>query len=414
MLKLDAYRLFLVMGAVHAFATQLIYPIVAVYYVQTVGLNPLQLVLVGTTLELTIFLLEVPTGVLADSYSRRLSVIFGYALIGLCFVIEGLVPLFAAILVAEVVRGVGETFVSGALDAWLADEIGADKVGPAYLRSGQLRQVASLIGIALGMLIATISLNIPVLLGGAILIILAALLALSMGETGFVPSYSERYSPGRVMFSTLATGIRAAQTRPVVLMFLIVGVFGGAFSEGYQRLWEAHLLTNFRFPEFGALEPVVWFGMINLGAALLNVLVAEVAVRRLDLTRHTAMARYLLTCSGLTIVGVVLFGLSRDFAVALTALWLVSVAGTIAGPVARSWLNQSLDSQGRATVLSMVGQADALGQITGGPVVGWIATVRSLRVAMVLGAVLLLPSLPLYARAMKRAEVIGPGKGAVD
>ncbi len=90
------------------------------------------------------------------------------------------------------------------------------------------------------------------------------------------------------------------------------------------------------------------------------------------------------------------------------------MVGTIAGPVARSWLNQSLDSQGRATILSMVGQADALGQITGGPVVGWIATVRSLRVAMVLGAVLLLPSLPVYARAMKRAEVIGPEKGAID
>lgn len=401
-----AYRLFLVMGAAHAFATQLIYPVVAIYYVQSVGLNPLQLVLVGTTLELTIFVLEVPTGVLADSFSRRLSVILGYALIGLCFVLEGLVPLFTAILVAEIVRGAGETFISGALDAWLADEIGAEKLGSAYLRGGQLRQVASVVGIAVGTGLAVVSLNLPILLGGTLLVVLAVFLALTMPEIGFKPTRETHTSPGRMMFETLTTGLRAARTHSVVLIFLVVGLFGGASSEGFGRLWEAHLLANVRFPGLGALGPVVWFGVINLGAALLNVAAAEVAVRRLDLTHPAATARTLLTCSALTIVGTVVFGLSRDFAVALAAFWLISVVGTLAGPVARTWLNRSLGSRGRATVLSLVSQADALGQLSGGPVVGWVATARSLRVAMVLSAALLLPSLPLYAGATRQREVL--------
>ena len=403
---MNAYRLFLVMGAVHAFATQMIYPVVAVYYVQAVGLNPLQLVLVGTVLEGTIFLLEVPTGVLADLYSRRLSVVIGYALIGLCFIIEGVVPLFVAIVVAEVVRGAGETFVSGALDAWLADEIGPERVGPAYLRSGQVRQVASFAGIGVGTGLALLSLNVPVMLGGFILVGLALFLAFRMPETGFRPLHSDRRSPLREMGGTLAAGVRAARVRPVVLTFLVVGIFGGAFSEGYARLWEAHLLT-FRFPALGSLAPIVWFGLINLGASLLNLLVAEVAVRRLHLTHHAAMARTLLVCSALSVIGATVFGLSRSFALAVAAFGLVSVASTVAGPVARTWLNQSLDSRGRATVLSMVGQADALGQMTGGPLIGWVATVRSLRVALVLGAMLLIPSLPLYAGAVN-AESKGP------
>ena len=49
----------------------------AVYFVQEVGLNPLELVLLGTVMEATIFLFEIPTGVIADTYSRRLSLIIG-------------------------------------------------------------------------------------------------------------------------------------------------------------------------------------------------------------------------------------------------------------------------------------------------------------------------------------------------
>jgi hypothetical protein len=238
--------------------------------------------------------------------------------------------------------------------------------------------------------------------GGTLLIVLAAFLVSSMKETGFVPIREARTPPGKVMLGTLAVGMRAARTRPVVLMFLVVGLFGGASSEGFGRLWEAHLLTHIRFPHIGALEPVVWFGVINMGAALLNVLVAEIALRRLDLTRPKAMARTLLVCSALTILSMIVFGLSRDFALALTAFWFISILGTLTGPVARTWLNGSLESRGRATVLSLVSQADALGQLSGGPLIGWVGTVRNLRVAMVLSAILLLPSLPLYGRAVKR------------
>ena len=67
-----------------------------VYQIHRVGLNPLQLVLVGTTLELSVFLFEVPTGVVADVYSRRLSIIIGMFLIGLGFIVQGSLPVFTA------------------------------------------------------------------------------------------------------------------------------------------------------------------------------------------------------------------------------------------------------------------------------------------------------------------------------
>ena len=105
--KVNAYRLYLFMMAAQAGALTLVFTVNLVYQVQVVGLNPLQLVLVGTTLELTAFLFEIPTGVVADLRSRRLSVIIGFALLGAGFLLEGALPLFESLLVAQVIMGLG-------------------------------------------------------------------------------------------------------------------------------------------------------------------------------------------------------------------------------------------------------------------------------------------------------------------
>nr|MBA2754648.1 MFS transporter [Chloroflexia bacterium] len=84
----------------------------AIYRSRSAGLDPFQLILLGTALEAAAFLFEVPTGVVADAVSRRLSVIVGYGLIGAGIVLEGSFPLFGTILVAQVIWGIGSTFTS--------------------------------------------------------------------------------------------------------------------------------------------------------------------------------------------------------------------------------------------------------------------------------------------------------------
>src|SRR3712207_9035248 len=85
----EAYRLYLIFSGATAFFFALAYSVATVYRVEAAGLSPLQLVLVGTTLEVTYFLFNVPTGVVADTYSRRLSVIIGVFLWGLGLAVEG-------------------------------------------------------------------------------------------------------------------------------------------------------------------------------------------------------------------------------------------------------------------------------------------------------------------------------------
>ena len=77
------------------------------YQVSVVGLNPLQLVLVGTVLEVSYFLLEMPTGVVADVYSRRLSILIGFILTGLGFILAGAIPRFDTLLLSQVPSHLG-------------------------------------------------------------------------------------------------------------------------------------------------------------------------------------------------------------------------------------------------------------------------------------------------------------------
>jgi hypothetical protein len=67
-------------------------------------------------------------------------------------------------------------------------------------------------------------------------------------------------------------------------------------------------------------------------------------------------------------------------------------------------LNQRLESSTRATVLSLNGQADAVGQIAGGPMVGALGNI-SLRLALGVGAGILVGCLPLYRQTGRKPNL---------
>jgi DHA3 family tetracycline resistance protein-like MFS transporter len=77
----------------------------------------------------------------------------------------------------------------------------------------------------------------------------------------------------------------------------------------------------------------------------------------------------------------------------------VNLLRGVSGPMQMAWINQKLDSRVRATIHSMFGQVDAVGQTVGGPVVGVIANVFSVRLAVSLSSLLLSPALLFIRRA---------------
>lgn len=208
-----------------------------VYQATVVGLSPLQLVLVGTLLEVVSFLFEVPTGIVADLYSRKLSVIIGVFLIGIGFTLEGSIPTFAAVLLAQVVWGIGFTFVSGAREAWIADEIGEENAGKAFMKGQQASQLGTFVGIAISMALANINIRVPIILGGILYSTQALYLVFFMPENNFSPTPMKERETLNSMKRTLVDGLRLIRESKVLLFVILTGMIFGMFSEGFDRLW---------------------------------------------------------------------------------------------------------------------------------------------------------------------------------
>jgi len=395
-------------GASSLFYT-VVFTIASVYRVTTVGLSPLQLVLIGTALEAAVFLFEIPTGVVADLYGRRLSIVVGFLIIGAAFILQGSIPVFLPILLTEALWGIGYTFTSGAHEAWIADEIGQARASAAYLRGAQIEQVGSLAGIVISVALASMQLQLPILVGGSLFIALGIFLWQAMPEQGFRPASraapEAAHSPWQGMLRTLRSAFAVIGRQPAFLAILAIGAIYGMSSEALDRLWEAHFLRDLHFPTLGQLRPVVWFGIINVVDRLLGIGAVEIARRRVDPTNHRAVARFLLASNALLLVSVVGFGLAGHFELALATYWTARLARSVHGPLYTAWVNQRIDdAQVRATVISTASQTDALGQILGGPIVGAIGSLWSINAAIVAAGVLLAPVLVLYRVAIRQGK----------
>lgn len=402
MRRLPAITVWYAYEAVASFLWATVFTVTAYYFVTEVGMSPLELVLVGTVMELSVFVFEVPTGIVADTTSRRLSIVIGNVIMGIGLVVVGAFPAVWPILVGYAVWGFGYTFTSGAMDAWLADEVGDERLTRVYLRGAQVSRAFVIAGTVASVGLALVDLRLPILLGGVGTIVLAAFFAGWMPEVGFRPAPREGRNSFHHMADTGRSGVRLVRSRPALLAILGVAAFVGMWSESYDRLWEAHLIEDVGLPALGGLDPVVWFGILGVVGTLLSMLVAVPFERRLEDASVPRVARALSLLYAALAVSSLVFALAGSLWLAVLGAYGVVVTRQVSGPLFMSWLNRSIDdSSVRATTLSIVNQADAVGQWTGGPAIGALGTVTSIRVALVAATACLLPAFGFLRRASR-------------
>lgn len=382
-----------------------------VYQVDVAGLSPLELVLVGTVLEATCFLGEVPTGVVADLHSRKWSVVIGLVLIGTGVVVMGMFPAFWPILLAQVVWGIGYTFVSGAAEAWVADEVGPERVQAAFTRGHQAGLAMNIVGILLagGLAVAAGGLHVPIVVGGVGFVLLAVAMAWAMREERFTPTPRGDRDTWGHMAGTAREGLRAARRPGVVRSFLLIALLAGLTSEVFDRLWVDRIVRDLELPDVAGLDGLAfWFTLFALISSLLG-LVASLAANRLApralQAEHPTRVMALLVL--VQVLGVAVFAVAGNVWVALAGRWGRDAAISVGHPVQRTWLNRHVSSQARATTLSMMGQADAVGQVAGGPALGAMASRTSVPAALLLAAAIQAPAAWVYLRLDPRRGARG-------
>lgn len=342
--------------------------VTSLYLVVVADLTPFQLVFIGVAQSLLAVCAEIPAGVLADTVSRKWSLVVAQVLSGAGMLATGLVTDFPAIVATQMLWGLGWTFSSGADVAWLTDELDDERrtvrVLAAGARWGEIGGFAGII--AFGALAWLTSLQVAIVAGGGAMIAMGGAVAALFPEKQFVPATGSR---ARASASIFRRGFTLARRDREILVVLAATVLIHGVSES-ARLYPKRLL-DLGFP--ADIDPIAWLTGLSLATLAMGAMALRVVEAYID---GEAVTRRIFACAcGFGAVGLFMLAIAPDSTTAMAGIVLM---GGITMPVTRSvgaiWVNRRVGNDVRATVQSFVAQAEYTGEILVGLGLALLAT----------------------------------------
>ena len=354
---------------------------------------------------------EVPTGVVADTVGRRASYLLGTITLSASTLLYVLLWQLSAPFwqwaVASVLLGLGFTFFSGAVEAWLVDALTATGyTGPmetVFGRGQVVTGVAMLSGsVAGGFVAQQVNLGAPFMLRAAILVVMFVIAWRLMHDVGFTPKRGSR--PMAEMRRIAAASIQYGWRAPAVKWVMVQAMFTGGVSFYVFYALQPFLLELYGDPEAYQIAGIV--AAIVAGAQIVGGFAAPL-VRRLFHRRTSA----LIVATALEVAVLAVIGIVEEFwpVLGLIVIWGLLFAAVT--PIRQTYLNGLIPSEQRATVLSFDSMIGSTGGIVTQPALGRAADVWGYGPSYVIGAgisALALPFLALARRQNAPADYAGP------
>ena len=372
-------------------------------FLLSVGFDIFEVMLINAAYTVAQVAFEVPTGVVADTVGRRVSYLLAVAIIlvsTLLYVGFGLAGYglwaFAA---ASALLGVGYTFYTGAVDAWMVDALHSVGYGgrlePIFARYGITFGIFMLIGTTAGGLLGQVDLWIPYVARAVVLVPAFLLGLLVMRDLGFTGRALTLRSFGmetrKIATAGVTYGLRDRTVRFIMFASLIQGVF---FMYGFYS-WQKYFLDLLG-------QNLVWVTGVIAALVGLTQIIGNMLVGRI-IKRWPDRGLILMVCAGATTVTVIGAALVQSFWVAVPLYLASTIAFGISLPVKQGWLNARIPSQQRATIISLDALFGDGGSTVGQVGLGWLSTAVSIPAAWLVGGVVQAISVPLLGVA-RRAE----------
>jgi len=362
------------------------------------GLSFFEVFVANAAFSAGMVLFEVPTGVVADTLGRRVSFLLSVAVLSVTTLLYvALAELDAGVVAFSVVSvgmGLGFTFYSGAMEAWLVDALAATgftgALDSVFARGQQITGAAMLVGTVGGGLLGQIDLSVPYVARAALLVVVFAVAYVVMHDVGFEPRrVAASELPGAVaLHARIGVAYGWAQ-RPLRLLMLASCVQVGFFTWAFYAA-QPYLLDLLE-------SDAVWVaGLVTAAIALSTIAgnqLVEVFSRRCG--RRTTL---LLAAAAVETCAAVALGLVSSFWAALPALLLVTAASGVTSPVRQAYLHQVVPTEQRATVVSFDSMISNAGGVGGQLGLGALGENRSIGSAFVVGGLATGLALPLLAR----------------
>ena len=340
---------------------------------------------------------EVPTGIVADTFGRRVSYLLGtLTLSGATFLYVLLWQMeasFALWAIVSILLGLGFTFFSGAVEAWLVDALTATgytgTMEHVFGRGQIVTGAAMLIGSVAGGVIAQFSsLGVPFVLRGVILLVMFVAAFRLMHDVGFAPEKGGR--PVAEMRKITSASIDYGWRVPAVKWLMLQ-----SFVTGGVAIYAFYALQPYLLELYGDPDAYTVAGLVAALVAGAQIVGGIAAPRiRLLFDRRTSA---LITTTIVSVASLGLIGLTEEFwvVVALIAVWGMMFAASM--PIRQAYLNGLIPSQQRATILSFDSLMASGGGVWTQPALGRAADVWGYGTSYVIGAGITAFGVPLLA-----------------
>lgn len=375
------------------------------------GLSNLEAFAANAFFTAGMVLFEVPTGIVADMWGRRVSFLLGTVTLAvttaLYVMLWQLSAPFWAWAVVSLLLGLGFTFFSGATEAWLVDALAATgfdgQLESVFSRGQAISGAAMLVGsVAGGYVAQATNLGVPFVMRAGILLLVFVAAFVFMRDLGFTPKRDGGVV--KEIKTITSNSVRYGLRVPPVRWLMLSGVFTGGMGIYVFYALQPYLLELYGNPEAYGIAGLV--AAIVAGAQIAGGLLAP-QVRKLFHKRTSA----LLLIEIVVTITVVLIGLLANFWVVLGLIVVWGLVWSASVPIRQAYLNGSIPSQQRATILSFDSLMASSGGIVSQPLLGRAADVWGYPTSYVISggiAALSVPFIALARRENAPAEVDQP------
>jgi MFS family permease len=350
--------------------------VTSVYLVVDADLSPSQLVLIGGAQGMIALAFEVPAGVVADTISRKWSLVVSQVLMGAAMIATGLVTDFGPLVATQMLWGLSWTFASGADVAWITDELDEPaRISLVLIRSGRAQLTGAAAGmVGVGALGSLVQRSTAMVLAGTAMLLLGLYVVFRFREQRFVPASTRRFSAS---WSILVRGLALVRrSRAILLMFAATFLVNGA-ADAFGRL-QSRRLVDIGLP----LDPVAWFTALGILTLLLGAAALRVVESHLDDVR-TVLRGYAIACAAGAVGLIALAGAPEEVSGSAAVLLVAGIALPLTRTLATIWVNRQTSGDVRATVHSFLAQAEYLGEIVCGLAIAVVAHFAGLSPALV-------------------------------
>ncbi len=342
-------------------------------------------------------LFEVPTGVVADTVGRRASYLLGTVTLTASTVlyvflwqIEAPFWEWAG---ASILLGLGFTFFSGAVEAWLVDALAATgftgDLETVFGRGQIVSGIAMLTGSVAGGIVAQLTtLGVPFLLRAGILAVMFVVAFRLMHDVGFTPQKGQRpvAEMRKIVSASIEYGWRVAPVKWLMLSSLFTG---GVGIYAFYAL-QPYLLDLYGDPEAYSVAGLV--AAIVAGSQILGGIAAPWIRRRFH--RRTSA---LIGAGALSVLALAAIGLTDNFYAVLSLIVVWGLLFAASTPIRQAYINGMIPSKQRATILSFDSMIDSTGGVWAQPVLGKTADAFGYGTSYVVSAGISALALPLVA-----------------